>query len=134
MRAPTDCRVARLACALALAAALPAHAGQACREEPLSVDEVRQSLALAQRTYAALEASGATVAIVARAGQDLSKYGLDYSHMGIVVRDHPAGRWTVVHELNACGTANSDLYTDGIGNFFLRDLYRYRAQIVIPSA
>jgi len=119
--------------ALALAVALPAYAGQGCREEPLSVDEVRRSLALAQRTYAALDASGATVAIVARAGQDLSQYGLEYSHMGIVVRDHPAGRWTVVHELNACGTADSDLYTDGVGNFFLTDLYRYRAQVVIPG-
>ena len=119
--------------ALALAIALPAHAGQGCREEPLSVDEVRRSLALAQRTYAALDASGATVAIVARAGQDLSQYGLEYSHMGIVVRDHPAGRWTVVHELNACGTNDSDLYTDGVGNFFLTDLYRYRAQVVIPA-
>jgi hypothetical protein len=119
--------------ALALAIALPAHAGQGCREEPLSVDEVRRSLALAQRTYAALDASGAAVAIVARAGQDLSQYGLEYSHMGIVVRDHPAGRWTVVHELNACGTKDSDLYTDGVGNFFLTDLYRYRAQVVIPG-
>lgn len=126
--------VARLACALALAAALPAHAGQFCREQPLSVDEVRQSLALAQRTFAALDASGATVAVIARAGQDLSKYGVDYSHMGIVVRDHAAGRWTVVHELNTCGTADSDLYVEGVGNFFLTDLYRYRAQVVIPAA
>lgn len=133
MPARPERRLARLACALALAATLPAHAGQACREEPLSVDEVRRSLSLAQRTYAALEESGATVALVARAGQDLSKYGLDYSHMGIVVRDHAAGRWTVVHELNACGTASSDLYVDGVGNFFLTDLYRYRAQVVIPS-
>ena len=133
MRARPDRRLAALACALALAAALPAHAGQGCREEPLSVDEVSHSMALAQRTFAALDASGATVAIVARAGQDLSKYGLEYSHMGIVVRDHAAGRWTVVHELNMCGTADSDLYTDGVGNFFLTDLYRYRAQVVIPG-
>ena len=119
--------------ALALAIALPAHAGQGCREEPLSVDEVRRSLALAQRTYAALDASGATVAIVARAGQDLSQYGLEYSHMAIIVRHHPPGRWTVFHELNACGTNDSDLYTDGVGNFFLTDLYRYRAQVVIPA-
>jgi hypothetical protein len=121
------------ALALALAAALPAHAGQGCRAEPLSVDEVRQSMALAQRTFAALDASGATVALLARAGQDLSKYGVEYSHMGIVVRDHAAGRWTVVHELNLCGTADSDLYVEGVGNFFLTDLYRYRAQVVIPG-
>jgi hypothetical protein len=133
MRAHPEVLAARLACALAFAAALPAHAGQGCREEPLSVDEVRQSLALAQRAFAALDASGATVAILARAGQDLSKYGLEYSHMGIAVRDHPAGRWTVVHELNTCGTADSDLYVDGVGNFFMSDLYRYRTQVVIPS-
>jgi hypothetical protein len=133
MRARLERSLAALAPALALAIALPAYAGQGCREAPLSVDEVRQSMALAQRTFAALDASGATVAIVARAGQDLSQYGLEYSHMGIVVRDHPAGRWTVVHELNECGTADSDLYTDGVGDFFLTDLYRYRAQVVIPG-
>lgn len=136
MRARPDRRAplaARLACALLFAASLPAHAGQPCREEPLSVDEVRRSLDLAQRTFAALDASGATVAVIARAGQDLSRYGLDYSHMGIVVRDHAAGRWTVVHELNKCGTADSDLYVDGVGNFFLSDLYRYRAQVLIPG-
>ena len=132
MRARPD-RLARLACALILAAALPAHAGQACRDEPSSVDEVRRSLDLAQRTFAALDASGATVAIIARAGQDLSQSGLEYSHMGIVVRDHAAGRWTVVHELNACGTADSDLFVEGVGNFFLTDLYRYRAQVVMPG-
>jgi hypothetical protein len=125
--------LARLACALVLATALPAHAGQACRDEPLRVDEVRRSLDLAQRTFAALDASGASVAIIARAGQDLSQYNLTYSHMGIAVRDHAAGRWTVVHELNTCGTADSDLFVEGVGNFFLTDLVRYRAQIVIPG-
>jgi hypothetical protein len=133
MPARPELRLAALACALALAAAQPAQAGQACREEPLGVDEVRRSLALAQRTFAALDASGATVALGARAGQDLGKYGLEYSHMGIAVRDHAAGRWTVVHELNTCGTATSDLFVDGVGNFFLTDLYRYRAQVVIPG-
>ncbi|WP_296952887.1 DUF2145 domain-containing protein [uncultured Massilia sp.] len=117
---------------LALAAGR-AHAGQACREEALSVDEARRAMALAERSFAALEASGASVALLARAGQDLSAYGLVYSHMGIAVRDHRAGRWTVVHALNDCGTASSDLYEDGVGNFFLTDLFRYRAQVAIPG-
>lgn len=132
----TAARAARLAAAAGAALALavaPAQAGQACRDEPLSAAEVVKSMALAHKTYAALEASGATVALVARAGQDLSKYGQHYSHLGIVLRDHPAGRWTVVHELNGCGTASSDLYNDGIGNFFLTDLYRYETQVVLPG-
>jgi len=125
----------RLALPLFLATLLatPARAGQACRDEPLSAAEVVKSMELARKTYAALEASGASVALVARAGQDLSKYGQHYSHLGIVLRDHPAGRWTVVHELNACGTAGSDLYNEGIGNFFLTDLYRHEARILVPG-
>jgi hypothetical protein len=126
-------RAVGVAAAFALAGALPAHAGQTCRPAPLDLAEVRGSMRLAERSVAALDASGASVALVARAGQDLSKYGVAYSHMGIAVRDHPGGRWTVVHELNDCGTADSDLYEDGVGNFFLTDLYRYRAQLVIPG-
>lgn len=133
MRARPERRAAAALLALALGAIAPARAGQACREEPLSVDEVRSAMRLAERSFAALEASGARVALLARAGQDLSAYGLAYSHLGIVVRDHARGRWTVVHALNDCGTAHSDLYEDGVGNFFLTDLYRYRAQLVIPG-
>lgn len=116
-----------------LLAAPAAQAGQGCEDQPLTVDAVRQSLSLAQHTVAALDDSGAQVALLARAGQDLSKYGIEYSHMAIVVRDHPAGRWTVVHELNDCGSDRSALFDEGIGNFFLTGLYRYRAQLLIPG-
>lgn len=34
------------------------------------------------------------------------------------MRDHPAGRWTVVHLLNACGTDHSGLFADGLVNYF----------------
>jgi len=123
-----------LALVVALAAPPAAQAGQTCENKPLAPHEIVLQMDLAQRTVAALDASGARVALVARAGQDLAKYRLRYSHMGIAVRDHPAGRWTVVHELNDCGTAVSGLYNEGMGNFFLTDLYRAEAQLVIPSA
>lgn len=116
-----------------LLAACEAHAGQACADKPLTPGEVVRSMDLAQRTVQALEASGARVALVARAGQDLRRYGLRYSHMGVAVRDHPRGRWTVVHELNDCGTAASGLYYEGMGNFFLTDLHRFEAQLLIPG-
>lgn len=118
---------------LALAAAAPVQAGQPCEERPLAAHEVVLSMDLAQRTVQALDASGAQVALVSRAGQDLSRYRLRYSHMGIAVRDHPKGRWTVVHELNDCGSAVSGLYDEGMGNFFLTDLYRHETQLVIPG-
>lgn len=121
-----------LAAVLAVPAA-PALAGQACRDQLLNPDEVVKSMELARKTLQALDASGASVALVARAGQYLSAYGLRWSHLGIVVRDHPAGRWTVVHELNDCGSAASALYDEGLGNFFLTDLYRHEAAVLIPG-
>ncbi|KAB2899078.1 MAG: DUF2145 domain-containing protein, partial [Burkholderiaceae bacterium] len=39
-------------------------------------------VAACQRTARALDASGAQVVVLGRAGQDLSKYGLRYSHLG----------------------------------------------------
>lgn len=132
-RAPARA-LAALSVAALVVLAPPARAGAACREEPLRATEVVQSMELARKTVAALDASGAEVALLARSGQDLNRYGLRWSHMGIAVRDHPAGRWTVVHELNACGTASSDLYDEGVGNFFLTDLHRYDAAILVPGA
>lgn len=110
-----------------------AHAGQRCENKPLSLGDVERSLDLAQRSMQALDASGAQVVIIARAGQDLSQYGLRYSHVGLAWRDHPAGRWVVVHLLNECGTAQSALYNDGLGRFFLTDLYQHKAQLILPA-
>ena len=63
------------------------HAGQACDATPLTPRQARNALELAQRTATALERSGAQVAILGRAGQDLSAYGLRYSHLGIAYRE-----------------------------------------------
>ncbi|MGZ3183827.1 MAG: DUF2145 domain-containing protein [Telluria sp.] len=125
----------RLALALALAlAAMEADAGTACESGPLRADEIRAGMDLAARVRDALENSGAEVALVGRAGQDLSNYHLAWSHMAIAWRDHPDGRWLVVHELNDCGTDASALYAEGLGNFFLDHMFRYEALIVLPSA
>ena len=78
----------------------PARAGRTCEDFKPSAVTVYNALTLAQRVSDTLDASGAEVALIARSGQDLSKYGLRYSHLGFVVRDHPDGPWTVVHELN----------------------------------
>jgi len=123
----------RLVAALLLAGAATAHAGQNCEPKALTVDEVQRSLDLAQRSMQALDASGAQVAIIARAGQNLAQYGLRYSHVGLAWRDHPAGRWVVVQLLNDCGTADSALFNDGLGNFFLSGLYQYKAELILPS-
>ncbi|HEY0061414.1 MAG TPA: DUF2145 domain-containing protein [Telluria sp.] len=111
-----------------------AQAGRNCEVRKSSAQSFVSGMKLAENTRTALEASGAQVAIIGRIGQDLSSYGLRYSHAAFVWRDHPKGRWLVVHELNQCGTASSALYDQGLANFFLDDLYRYEAVVLIPSA
>ena len=71
--------------ALAAGLALAAHAafaGRPCEDRPLDNSAVERGMALAETTARALDASGASVVVLARAGQDLSKYGLNYSHLG----------------------------------------------------
>ena len=111
-----------------------ATAGTACSEKPPTADTIQKAFQLAIKTREALDASGAQVALVGRAGQDLSKYNLRFSHMAFVWRDHPQGRWLAIHELNQCGTAESALYNEGLANFFFDDMFAWDALIITPSA
>ena len=118
--------------ALALAAALTtAEAGHACEPKPPTPAAVQRSIELAERTRQALDASGAQVVLLARAGQDLSRHGLQWSHLGWAYRG--ADGWRVLHKLNACGSAEGAVYRQGLGEFFLDDLWRYRAGVVVPQ-
>jgi hypothetical protein len=121
--------------ALLAAAATLVHAGRPCDDTPLRVAEVERGLALAQATAERLDAGGAQVVLLARAGQDLSKYGLGWSHLGFAYRDGDGARsyWRVVHKLNHCGTAQAALYRQGLAEFFLDKPQRYEAAIVEPS-
>lgn len=110
-----------------------AQAGRGCELKRPNAQNFLSAMRLAENTRSALEASNAQVALVGRVGQDLSAYGLRYSHVAYVWRDHPKGRWLVVHELNRCGTASSALYEQGLANFFLDDLHAYEAVLLIPS-
>lgn len=125
------CTLAVIGLALMLAAA-PVHAGRSCETRPLTAQTLEAGLGLAGRTLQALEASGERVVVLARAGQDLSKHGLRYSHLGFAWRNE-AGEWRVIHKLNQCGTADAGVYRQGLGEFFLDDLWRYEAAWVVPA-
>lgn len=117
------------------AALLPvtqAHAGRSCEAaKPPPAKSIERGMQLAERTSQALDATGAQVVMLGRAGQDLSKYGLRYSHLGWAYKSAESP-WRVVHKLNHCGTAESALYRQGLGEFFLDDLWRYEAAWVVP--
>ncbi|GGC78810.1 DUF2145 domain-containing protein [Undibacterium terreum] len=122
-----------LAASLLLAVSAASHAGRSCEPYQPNANTVMKAMELALKTRQALDDSGAQVAFIARVGQDLSKYHLRYSHMGIAWRDHPAGRWIVVHELNQCGTAESVLFNEGLGNFFMDDMFAFETLLVVPD-
>ncbi|CAM4028763.1 DUF2145 domain-containing protein [Paracidovorax anthurii] len=122
--------------AVALMAAGTAHAGRSCEARRPTAQTIERGMQLAERTARALDAehqrSGARVVLLARAGQDLSKYGLRYSHLGWAYRT-PEGPWRVAHKLNECGTAVAAVYRQGLGEFFLDDLWRYEAVWLVPT-
>jgi hypothetical protein len=137
-------RIPTLAMTFAIAAALlvaqPVQAGRSCEVKKTSAATIERGLTLAERTHRALEAeyarSGTQAVLLARAGQDLTKYGVHYSHLGIAYRSRDAQgapAWRVLHKLNHCGTAASAMYRQGLGEFFLDDLWRFEAAWVVPT-
>ena len=70
----------------------PAIAGRPCEPFVPTAASVAKGLELGKRAYDRLDASGAEVALIARAGQDLTQYRLRWSHMAFAWRDHPDGR------------------------------------------
>ena len=134
----------RALCSVMLVATLaaaggPALAGQNCEPRKPSLDSIRRDLALAASVADQLDEmarrDGTQVVLIARVGQDLSQYGLRYSHLGIAYRDDAAltgrGAWRVVHKLNQCGSERSMLYRQGLAEFFGDGLYAHDAGIVV---
>lgn len=122
---------------VAVALVPAAHAGRSCEARPMTVEQLQRGMELAERVRQDLEAdyarNGTQVVVLARAGQDLSKYGLRYSHLGIAYREPQAGEgvWRIAHKLNQCGTAESAVYRQGLGEFFLDDLWRQQGAWVV---
>ena len=126
------------ACAIAVTSFVhtPAYAGRSCDTKGPTVQIVEKGMALAQKTAQALDADfaarGTKVVIIARAGQDLGKYGLRYSHLGFGYRTNE-GQWLIAHKLNTCSTADASLYRHGLGEFFMDDLFRYEGAWIVPN-
>ncbi|MCL1527398.1 DUF2145 domain-containing protein [Xanthomonas nasturtii] len=110
----------RRAIALLVLAALPLAATAAappCVPRYPSPQATAAMFDLASSTAQALDAlPGARVAVLARGGQDLSRYGLKHSHLAFAMRDDD-GIWRVRHLLNRCKSDASQLYVEGLSNF-----------------
>jgi hypothetical protein len=116
----------------AIVCAAPAYAGRSCEERAVTQVAFADAMATGQAVQTRLDASGGDVALIARQGQDLSKYGLKYSHAGLAFRSAAGQPWRVYELLNDCGTADSDLWVDGLANFFLDDPFTLDALLIVP--
>ena len=121
--------------ALALCACLAgtAMAGTACSDAPPKPASIQQAFEAGYRVHQRLEQLQPKIALIGRVGQDLSKYGLRYSHIALIQKDEASGQWRTTHLLNGCNSNQSALWQEGLANFFLDDLVAYEALLVIPS-
>jgi hypothetical protein len=65
----------------------------------------------------ALQDSGQPLAVVARSGLDLSRFGLRYSHGGISLQASPHAPWSVRQLYYDCETRQPRLFDQGIAGF-----------------
>ncbi len=110
-----------------------AFAGRECTSRTPSPAETAKAVTLAQEVVKALDASGVQLALIGRVGSDQTARGIRYTHVSFAMRDHPKGRWTMTHLLNVCGQGTSDLYDEGVGNFFLDEVFAFESKVIVPN-
>jgi hypothetical protein len=115
------CRAAGLAIGLGLAGT-GAQAGSAalqfCDGGPrLNATEQDRLLRVAAIVRDALDASGQRVALIARSGLDLQRFGVRYSHAGISLRASENGPWSVRQLYFACEERRPRLFDQGLAGF-----------------
>lgn len=109
-------------CALAWAPALAPAAilSELCGDTPpLDAATQDRALRLAARVRAELEARAAPVALVARAGLDLQRFGQRYSHAGFALRLEAGSPWVVRQLYLDCAARRPALFDQGLAAFVL---------------
>lgn len=127
-------RICTLAGAMVFGASSAVWAGQTCSDKPVDATVIRNALETGLQASRALDEMQPKVALIARIGSDVSEYGLRYTHLGLVSREAPGQPWRMTHLLNDCGTATSALWHEGLGNFFLDDMFSFDSLIMVPDA
>jgi len=113
-------RVAALALAAAVAPASHAGLGRYCDvpADPgaLAQDRLLQFAGVIKST---LDASGQRLAIVARSGLDLGRFGQRYSHAGVSLLGNPQSAWAVRQLYYACDEKLPRLFDQGMAGFMM---------------
>ena len=118
-------RLRALLGALALAASSGAvHAGvttlspRLCDwQQPLTAPQQDRLLRVADVVRRELESSGGRVALIARSGLNLQRFGIRYSHAGIALKARADASWSVRQLYYACDEGRPRLYDQGLAGF-----------------
>jgi hypothetical protein len=105
---------------LLLALHAPAFGGTellCSREREPTVAEQDRALRFSAAVRGLLEESGQDLALVARDGLDLRRWGRRYSHAGLALRDNPAGAWAVRQLYFDCDSGRPRLFDQGLAAF-----------------
>jgi hypothetical protein len=99
-----------------------AHAASASmqlcdRATPMSAQEQDRLLRFAALIKEELERSGESVALIARSGLDLSRFGVRYSHAGVSLKASENTPWSVRQLYYACDERRPRLYDQGLSGF-----------------
>lgn len=90
------------------------------REQDITAAQQDRVLRFAGVVRQELERSGGKVALISRAGVDLSRFDMLYSHAGVALRDDANdGAWAVRQLYYACDDARPHLFDQGISGFAL---------------
>ena len=112
---------ALLLAVLAVLASAPALASSRYCDarNPLSATQQDRLLRVAAVLKAELEATGSRVALVARSGLDLRRFGMRYSHAGISLQRSAETPWAVRQLYFACDEAQPRLFDEGLSAFVM---------------
>jgi len=97
-------------------AGIPTFCDRADKIDAADQDRVLRFAAAVKQELAR---SGASVALVSRAGLDLSRFDLLYSHAGIALQETPGGPWAVRQLYYACDESRPRLFDQGMAGFAL---------------
>ena len=103
----------------------------------LSAEQHDQLLRWAAVIKATLASTGEQVALMARSGLDLSRFGQRYSHAGVGLAGHAGAPWSVRQLYFSCDERQPRLYDQGIPGFVLgthNPALGYVSVLLLPAA
>ncbi|MBN8828556.1 MAG: DUF2145 domain-containing protein [Sphingobacteriia bacterium] len=120
-------------CLFSILLPITSFAGTSCEQKAISAQEILNASNAAIGLKNFLNKHDPEVAIIARVGSNAAKYGIKFTHGAYVLKQGNSSAWKVVHLLNKCGSNKSDIYDQGLMNFYLDDLHTMETLVIIPE-